>query len=402
MKVLFISRHIPYKKNSGIAVNLSNKLACLSEVCEVTCAYIVDKMQFDNDYQDSYLNIENRYIISKYESNKFIRYTKHLIDIIYATKQVRMELSDIILQVRPDIIWLEFGYICHLILFLKKFNIPFVYCSHNSQFKLDYSIWKTNRNVSYKLKKAPAILLYLIHERLFFKLADIVLCISHHDIEYYKRFIPRPKLEYFPILFDNNNVSTIEASKDNSPYICMVGSLKSYQNYSAAIFALDKIWPLIQTRNSKLFLFIIGELPPADSDEYRELMHISSCFKNVAITGKVDSVIPYVKGAIVNIAPLLIGSGIRTKIIESVACKTPVVSTSIGAEGLPFIDDDSILIADNAEAFADKVLELITNCTKRDDIIRNAYSIYQQEFSYAAGINRIIKLLESVKVYKNQ
>ncbi|WP_223910404.1 glycosyltransferase family 4 protein [Geobacter sp. AOG1] len=204
------------------------------------------------------------------------------------------------------------------------------------------------------------------------------------------------KLQYLPIFFDDGYLSTIKPIESEHPFICIVGSLKSYQNYSAVIYTLEKLWPSIQRENSNIFLYVIGDLPPANSAEHKELMLKSSHFSNVIFTGQVDSVIPYVKAASVNIAPIMIGSGIRTKIIESVACLTPVVSTSIGAEGLPFIDGHSIHISDNSEEFAEKVIRLIGNCTIRSMTITNAYNIYQEQFSHEAGIKRLTTVLDAV------
>lgn len=396
MKFLFISRHIPYKKGSGISVKLSDLLSCLTRVCTVTCAFIVDEDQYVKEIDKCDLDITNYYIKSKSETNPVIRYTKHLFEILFVFKEIKKELRTIIRAEKPDAIWLEFGYICHLIPFLRQFNLPIIYCSHNSQFELDFQIWRTNESIPYRLKMAPHVALYYLHERFFFGMADLILCISHGDIEYYDGIITSSKLRYFPIFFDDRYLSTIQAAKPEHPFICIVGSLKSYQNYSAALYALEALWPIIQRENHEISLYVIGELPPVDSAELKKLMLVSSRLTNVIFTGQVDSVIPYVKAASVSIAPTLIGSGIRTKIIESVACRTPVVSTSIGAEGLPFTDGHSIHIGDDPQKFAEKVLQLIGDHGMRNVTVSNAYGIYQEHFSHEAGVRRLSTVIDDL------
>ncbi len=165
----------------------------------------------------------------------------------------------------------------------------------------------------------------------------------------------------------------------------MVGSLRSYQNYSGALFALEKVWPVLSRENSLLRLYVIGELPPEGSPEFRNLARLAADCRGVDLKGRVDSVIPFVKGALASLVPLSIGSGVRTKIIESVVCGTPVVSTTIGAEGLPFVNRESIFIADTAEDLAAGVLELANDAQKRRKMADLAYQKYREELSCDAG-----------------
>jgi polysaccharide biosynthesis protein PslH len=394
MKVLFISKQMP-SRSSGISVKISALLRCLSSVSTVICAFIVDEKKHREEYCDCGLNITSHYLKTTYHSNPVLRYSDHLREILYPSKKVKDELSRIIDSERPDIIWLEFGYICELIPHLKKFNLPIIYGSHNSQFKLDYRLCMTNQNYGYKLKMAPMVALYYVHERVYFRMADLILCISPADTEYYSKMIDPSKIRYLPMFLDDQYLSSMQASKSDHRFVSLVGSLRSYQNYSAALHALEEVWPVIQRKNRELFLYIIGELPPADSMEMKKLTLAASRVSNVVLTGHVDSVIPYVKAASVNIAPTLIGSGIRTKILESIACRTPVVSTSIGAEGLPFTDGHSIQISNNPEEFAEKVLELIIDSNMRAKIIDNAYQIYQEQFSHEAGIRSLQSVLQT-------
>jgi len=75
------------------------------------------------------------------------------------------------------------------------------------------------------------------------------------------------------------------------------------------------------------------------------------------------------------------------------ACRTPVVSTTIGAEGLPFIDGESICIVDTPDGIAEKILELVENGQKRYEISEKAYLVYDQLLSFNAGIEKLRTLL---------
>ena len=394
MNLLFLSRHIPYAADSGIAVKTRNVLACLSSVCKVTCVYVTEEPIPLDPHCD--LPVTNRYIAADVGGSPLRRYLKHLGNLLFVEREVGRQLDAVIDEANPDLFWLEFGYIGNFIPFLGRYAKPVIYSSHNSQFALDYSIWRCNGNPLYKLKMAPFLPLYLIHERRFFKRADLMFCVSPQDISYYRRFVSPAKLGHLPYFFDDRSIAAIEARRGAGRYVCMIGSLNSYQNYSAAIFALDQIWPLIQEGAGDLSLYIVGALPAAGSREHGELMQKSAKFNNVVFTGAVPSVIPFVKGASVNMVPLLLGSGVRTKIIESAACRTAVVSTSIGAEGLPFVDGESICLADDPLTFTAKVLELIQDVDKRERTVEKAYQVYQKELSYPAGVRLLQGILEQV------
>jgi polysaccharide biosynthesis protein PslH len=378
---------------------MRNLLICLSGEFDVACAFVVDEREGNrSDLDACKLDVTNYLIESKRESSSLKRYLLHLLELFVISGKIKTALSEIMEKEKPDLVWLEFGYIGNYIPFLKKFGVPVIYGSHNSQFKLDFGIWKANCNILYRVSMAPFVLLYFIHERLYFRLADLVLCISTQDIPYYERFINSAKLRLLPFLFDCRGLAAIAPHSTEHPYVCLVGSLRAYQNYSAAMFAIEEVFPILFEKNNRLQLYVIGELPDEGSQEYRLLSRSIAETGRVILTGRVESVIPFVKGATAHLVPLSIGSGVRTKIIESVVCGTPVVSTSIGAEGLPFIDGESIFIADTADGLAEKVLMLVNDDKLRSEMSEKAFAKYREELSCEVGLKMIKNYLRDLNL----
>jgi len=399
LKILFITQHIPYRPDSGITIKINNLLSCMSRVCDVSCAFIVDERERNiRDMEACGLNVSNHLIAARTPSSGPLRYIVHLIGLFALSREVRDALSRIMEREKPDLVWLEFGYVGHIIPLMKKYGVPVVYGSHNSQFKLDFGIWRSNGNLSYRLKMAPFVFLYLFHERLYFRLADRVLCISRQDMTYHARFIDPARLRLLPFLFDCRGPIPVLPLATDHPYVCMVGSLRAYQNFSAVMFAVEEICPILFDRDARLRLYVVGELPDAKSPEHRRLMRSLAGNGRVVLTGRVDSVVPFVKGAVAQLVALSIGSGVRTKIIESAVCGTPVVSTSIGAEGLPFVDGESIFIADTADALAEKILKLVNDETVRRDMAAKAFDTYYEELSCEAGVRIIREILHDLNL----
>ena len=399
MNIFFITRHIPFTPQSGIELRIYNLLKCLSKANKVTCVFLCDDIQKSQKKLSKCDLPISIHLISNEHQSAF-RYVYHLWEVIFISEKCRSAIDHLVDLEKPEIFWMDFGYICHFARFLKKYNLPIVFGTHNAQFSLDYNIWKTTNNYQYKLKMAPFVAIYKLHELLFLKDNDMIICISKNDMEYYRNFLPSNKLYHLPFIFGDEHIMQMSPLQLDKPYICVVGSLQSYQNYEAVLFVLENVWPTLQPEHPDLLLYIVGELPQKKSAEYAELQHKIAKLQNVILTGHVDSVIPYVKGALLNVAPILMGSGVRTKIVESIACKTPVVSTTIGAEGLPLVNGVSICIADGGMQLKEAISTLVADRQIREQMANKAYQIYTDEFSIDAGIKKVERLLNEVLAQK--
>ena len=103
-----------------------------------------------------------------------------------------------------------------------------------------------------------------------------------------------------------------------------------------------------------------------------EILALAQHDSRITVTGTVPDIRPYLWGSQVSIVPLRIGGGPRLKIYESMAAGRPVVSTSVGAEGLDYKDGVNLHIADTAPAFASRCLELLEDPTRRDQMSQAA------------------------------
>lgn len=119
-----------------------------------------------------------------------------------------------------------------------------------------------------------------------------------------------------------------------------------YPNTDGLLFFLRKVLPLLKPRYPSLELLIVGRSPPAIQ---------RWAGPDVIVTGVVEDVRPYIERARAVVVPLRIGGGTRLKVLEAMAMARPVISTTIGAEGLAVTDGENILMGDTAEAFATQV-----------------------------------------------
>jgi glycosyltransferase involved in cell wall biosynthesis len=149
-------------------------------------------------------------------------------------------------------------------------------------------------------------------------------------------------------------------------------------NVDGIHFLLDEVWPRLLAQRPRMRAIIIGRNPPAAlSDKIRERG------LDVALTGFVDDIRPYVAQANVYVIPLFVGSGTRIKAFEAMAMGRPVVSTSLGVEGLDVTDGENFIRADDGAAFAEAILSLLADTAKRTRIAAAARRLVEDRFSWA-------------------
>jgi glycosyltransferase involved in cell wall biosynthesis len=147
-------------------------------------------------------------------------------------------------------------------------------------------------------------------------------------------------------------------------------------NIDAVLYFCESIMPLIQSRIPSLKLFIVGHEP---APEIRKLAER----ENVVVTGYVDDVTTYYRQSQVTIVPLRAGGGTRLKILESMALGRPVVSTSVGCEGLNVIDGENIMIADTADKFAERIVQLLEDKELRKRLSQNASQLVKRLYDWS-------------------
>jgi glycosyltransferase involved in cell wall biosynthesis len=149
-------------------------------------------------------------------------------------------------------------------------------------------------------------------------------------------------------------------------------------NVEGIHFLLDEVWPTLVAARPRIRAIIIGRNPPASLAG-----KIKERGLNVALTGFVDDIRPYVASSDVYVIPLWVGSGTRIKAFEAMAMGRPVISTTLGIEGLDVIDGEHFVRADSAEAFSRGILALLDDAALRTRVAEAARRLMEQRFSWS-------------------
>jgi polysaccharide biosynthesis protein PslH len=157
--------------------------------------------------------------------------------------------------------------------------------------------------------------------------------------------------------------------------LVFLGRMDYHANIDAALYFAKKIWPLIRERRPDLRFVIVGAHPAKEILALRDVAGVS-------VTGTVDDVRPYYRSALAAVVPLRVGGGTRLKVLEAMAAGTPVISTTLGAEGLAVTNGKDILLADSPEAIADAVTSLEANNPAWQDLVTNARNLVRAHYDW--------------------
>lgn len=159
--------------------------------------------------------------------------------------------------------------------------------------------------------------------------------------------------------------------------IVFVGSMNYHANIDAAVWMAREVWPAVRLQNPALRLCLVGCDP---APEVRAL----SAVEGVVVTGTVEDLRPYYGRALAAVAPLRSGSGTRLKILEAMAAGVPVVSTTLGAEGLEVQPGRDFIVADSAAEMSRALLDLARDAGARQRLIASARGVVESLYDWSA------------------
>ena len=219
--------------------------------------------------------------------------------------------------------------------------------------------------------------------------AQSVWVTSEREALLLKPLLPHSALAVVPNGVDTDVFRNPGSQSPFAHRIIFTGTMNYYPNIDAVRYFAHECWPLIRQGVSDADWQIVGKDPPPEVQELAML-------PGVTVTGAVPDVKPYLAAASVAIAPLLIGSGTRLKILEAMAMGKAVVSTSQGCEGLAVESGKHLLVADEPAAFAQSVIALLHNEQQCETLGNNGRMLVENEYSWNRCGNDALRALQYI------
>lgn len=225
--------------------------------------------------------------------------------------------------------------------------------------------------------------------------AELVLACSDEDKSVLEQLCSNALIQVIPNVIDSAACSD-ESGHEVENTVLYMGGMDWYPNRDAVDFFAYCILPQLRQLVPDVRFVVAGRNPPAHFQARLETE------AGVRFTGTVPDMRPEIAKASVCVVPLRMGSGTRLKILEAAAMSRAIVSTSVGAEGLRFLESEEIIRTDTPDSFAQAVADLLHDNPRRKAMGQKARKRVQQDYSIEVLRRRLEGALESVQLKANR
>jgi len=248
------------------------------------------------------------------------------------------------------------------------------------QHNVEAMIWKRH----YEVQSNPLKRAYLFgqwrktrsYERSACNRFDTVVAVSREDRQLMKNEYGVEHIDDVPTGVDTSFFSATGKSPELPNNLVFTGSMDWLPNEDAMQYFTREILPLVRKQIPDLTLTVVGRNP------YPSLVELSQKDRGITVTGRVDDVRPYIERSSAYIVPIRIGGGTRLKIYEAMAMGKPVISTTVGAEGLPIKNNTEILLADTPGSFAEAIVRVLQDKRLARELGANAKRLVCENFGW--------------------
>jgi sugar transferase (PEP-CTERM/EpsH1 system associated) len=222
-------------------------------------------------------------------------------------------------------------------------------------------------------------------EREYLRKADCVLAVSEEDRRQFSSVLPLERIHVIPTGVDTEYFQPAPGAEQPDTMV-FTGAMDWSPNEDAMLHFTREVLPHIRAEVPGASLCIVGRNPPRSVQELGQI-------PGVQVTGTVPDIRPFLHRGAVYVVPIRSGSGTRLKIFEAMATGKAIVSTRVGAEGLPVTSDENIILADEPREFARQVAALLRNTGDRARLGRAARQLVEQHYSWGAAAAHFDRVL---------
>jgi glycosyltransferase involved in cell wall biosynthesis len=213
---------------------------------------------------------------------------------------------------------------------------------------------------------------------------DVVAAVSEQDAAHFREHYQVRAPVAIPTGVDTEYFRPDGHGTREERHLVFTGSMDWMPNEDGILFFADEVMPLLRAKVPGVRLTIVGRSPTP------RLLMLGATHSDIILTGRVPDVRPYLARATASVVPLRIGGGTRLKIYEAMAMECPVISTAVGAEGLPLRKDRDLLIADDPAALAAACAALLLDREKARDMALAAATLVRKQFGWRTAAQAFV------------
>jgi glycosyltransferase involved in cell wall biosynthesis len=191
-----------------------------------------------------------------------------------------------------------------------------------------------------------------------------------------------PGVEVLPNGVDLGYFSPAENGERDDQTVVLSGKMSYHANISMVVGFIEDIMPLVWEKRPGVKVWLVGKDPSPRVLAYAQ-------YPNIQVTGKVDDMRPYLTKATLSAAPISYGVGIQNKVLEAMACATPVIASQQAVSALGVEAGKDIVVADNSLDFANKVISLLDEREQRESVGRAGRQFVERNHDWAVLAARL-------------
>jgi polysaccharide biosynthesis protein PslH len=362
MRILMITDSIPYPLLGGDRIRIYNLLGRVASQHEVYLAALLEKPEDAAEGVPHLQQICVRVETANYQRSNRLAHIPGMLR--YALRGNPPELKllhseELVSKIRQlvsttdfDIVQIESRMGLYLETLPLKKKLKSILMFQNFTFQQDNRVFHIERQWIRKIRPLINSIAMQYWEPRYAERFDRCTTVSEIDRQLLQKANPRLHPEVILNGVDIQKYKPLPA-ENLSPSLLFIGNMGYPPCADAVLYFCREIFPLIRRKISTAEVWIVGRNPRP------EVLQLNG--DGVHVTGRVDDIMPYYQQSAVCVVPLRAGGGTRLKILEAMAFGRPVVSTTIGCEGLDVVDNEHLMVADEPEQFAEKTVRLLSD-----------------------------------------
>lgn len=391
MKILLLTQVLPYPPDSGPKVKTWNVLKYLAQHHEVT---LVSFVRGDQSAEINHLKTVCQAVHTVPIERKAVDDVRYLLKSVLTNQPFLMVRDDranmrqLLEQLSRETPF-DIAHADQLNMAQYAARIPGaakILDAHNA-------LWLLYQRLADTLSLGPQKLIYSRDWRLLKKYEgricrefDGILAVSQEDKSALEEAMgQKSEMTVIPIAVDLDELPLIERQPE-ADHILHIGTMYWPPNIDAVNWFIDEVLPLIHAARPQTTFDVVGLRPP------QELVELGQREPRINVTGYVEDTQPYYQKAGAFIVPVRAGGGMRVKILNALAQGMPLVTTTLGCEGIGVTHGKDVLIADTAEAFAQAVLRLLDDRELAAELGRCGRKLIRTTYDYRAACRPIDEL----------
>ncbi|HEU5012891.1 MAG TPA: glycosyltransferase family 4 protein, partial [Roseiflexaceae bacterium] len=285
----------------------------------------------------------------------------------------------------PDLVQLEHTSMAQYVHLAREYGIPTVCTAQVVAFLAQIRRARRERHAALRARRWLGALSLWIYELRTLPLCDLVVTLSTEDAAELRRWLPRLPVAYVPSGVDLAG-HPVRFNLQATDEVLFVGSYQHPPNVEGALWLAREVWPLVRRARPSACLTLAGRAPTS------EIQALAA--NDIHIPGTLDDLGPLYARSSVMVAPIFWGSGVRIKILDSLAAGLPLVTTAAAAEGINLIEGESALFAERPEDFAAAIVRLLDNDALRTRLSAAGRAVIERDYDWERVGTRLIGLYE--------